>query len=436
MSVRRILSDVIAAWKQFGVPKDLVMRDIEIPLDVRDIVVITGVRRSGKTYMLFHLIKKLLDAGVSDNNIFYINFEDERILPRTEFLSELIPTILENYAPSKMYLFLDEIHRIPGWDLWLHRQHARGIRLYVTGSTLELQPDRIPRALRGRTLTYTIYPLSFREFLRFKGVALGTIMSDEERALVRNYLNEYLLFGGFPEIVKMGMEDIKIRKLHEYFRAIMYRDILEAHDIRNITLLEIMMKLLMNSSFFGTRKLYNTLKSMGIKTSTRTILEYKKAIENSYMLLQVEIFSYKVKDQLQYPKKIYCIDHGLRRAISIAYSESIGRTLENAVFVELLRQKKPTMTIHYWKSREGYEVDFIINENYKPKSIIQVAYEIHERTQKREERALMKALKELNLKRGVLLANVDYEEVKRINGKEIRYIPIWKFFLQPNKFLS
>lgn len=438
ISIRSVLYDVISFWRDIAFSADVIRREVSLDTAPRDIVVVSGVRRSGKTYLLFQLIRDLLENGVDENQIYYVNYEDERIICETRFLTELIPAIREYFTPhNKLYLLLDEVHRIPGWAEWLNRQRERGHFLYISGSTLYLQPHKIPKTLRGRTRTYTLYPLSFREFLKFKKFKINTGSIEEKRSIIMSYIHEYLQFGGFPEVVSISNKNYKIAKLHEYFRAIMYRDIIEANNIENEFLLEIILKLIMNSTYFGSTKLYNTLKSMGIKTSKTTILSYKKAIESSYMLVQIDIFSYKIKDRLQYPKKVYCIDQGLRRAISPAYSRSESKALENAVFIEILRHIDPaTNEICYYKSQDGYEVDFVILRSFKPICLIQVTYELSEKVVKREERALIKAMNEFGLRNGYIIANIDYETTKNIGSKKIHYIPIWKFFTETKEYMK
>ena len=435
MSIRNVIDEVLGFWRELMFPKDLVEREIKLPIDPKNIVVVTGVRRSGKTYLMFQTIKDLVDSGVDENRIFYINFEDERILPRTEFLTEILPTIRERYTSSEeIYLFLDEIHRIPNWDLWVNRIHAKGYKIYISGSTYALKPDRIPRALRGRTLTFEIYPLSFREFLSFKNqnkvVRLEEFRSEEKKAVLIGYLNEYLEYGGYPEVVKTEVENEKILLLHDYFRAIMYRDIIEGGRIDDEYLLEIFLKQMASTIVFSSTKIFNTLRSMGIKTSKATILKYKREIEKSYLINQAPIFSKKIKDQNQYPKKLYFIDHGLRRSISQVFKESRSLTLENMIYTELLRRKNINESINYWKSQRGYEVDFVVVDDFEPKKLYQVSYSVEEdKTKKREERALIEAMKELQINQATIIT-WNYGNLKKINGKMIRYTPAWKFLLK------
>lgn len=438
MNISELIYEIVSFWKNVALNANVIPREVNLPLEPKNIIVLTGGRRVGKTYILYDLIRKLLANGVDENKIFYINFEDERVIPQTEFLTKLIPTLIEKFVPNgRLYLLLDEIHRIPRWESWVHRQYERGHFIYISGSTTQLQPHNIGVALRGRSTTYVVYPLSFKEFLNFKKADLKNLPVEEKRGVLKGYLNEYLTYGGYPEITLLQKPVEKISRLQEYFRATFYRDIIEANRIENEALMEVILKILMNSIYFGSTKLYNTLKSIGISTSKSTIMTYKRAIESSYLMFQLELFSYKIKDRLRYPKKIYFLDHGMRRAISASYSNSQTKALENAIFIALQRNINPVLEkIYYYKTAGNYEVDFVIVENTKPKKLIQVTYTHEEKVLKREERALLKAMKEFQMREGYIVTNTDYEHKKEKNEKIIRYIPTWKFLLKTKNYLQ
>ena len=431
MSVRRILREILAEWKDFGIPKDLIRRDIKIDLSGKGITVITGARRAGKTYILFQLMKDLLEAGVDERRIFYINFEDERIEPKTEFLTELIPAIREEFGvASNIYLFLDEIHNIPKWDKWLRRHELKDIKFIITGSTCELMPDRISEALGGRTETYVVYPLSFNEFLRFKGIKVEQkTLPAEKRAEILRLLEEYMTFGGFPEVTLLKDKIKKVTKLQEYFSSVIYRDIVRRGGIDKIQELETLVKLLADTTLFSASKMENILKNVGFKVSKATILRYKDYAEKAYLIFQTYIFSKKVKDVMQYPRKIYFVDTGLRYWVSKRWKNSMGNVLENLVFLLLLRNLRFGERIYYWRGAVGYEVDFVVVEGLEAKIMIQVAYNVSDyEVKKREIRSLIKAMKELETKNAIIIT-WDYEGEETIGEKMIRYIPVWKIAL-------
>jgi len=433
--IRRILRSIIVEWKEIGIPKDIVSRDYTIRPRKGKVAVITGARMTGKTYLMFQTMRQLMDEGIDENRIFYVNFEDERVYEDVGFLTELLPAIREEFGVSEnIYLFLDEIHLIPRWNMWLRRNLMKNIMIVISGSSSELMPDKIASSLGGRTDTHVIYPLSFTEFLRFKGIKVeGHIDYSLRKYDILHHLKEYMLFGGFPEIVKTQDKYGKIKGLQEYFLAILHRDIIRRQNIDKPVELEVLYKLLADTTLFSASKMEKTLKSMGYKISKATILKYKDYGEKAYLIYQLEIFSTKIKDRLQYPRKLYFIDTGLRRMISTGWGTSESRILENMVFIELMRRKKLTERIAYWRGRTKREVDFVIEENLKPKKLIQICHDpTFEETAMREERALIEAMKELRIKQGQIIT-WDYEESKIINEKKITYVPIWRIVTQGQK---
>ncbi|RMD89807.1 MAG: ATP-binding protein, partial [Calditrichaeota bacterium] len=335
-----------------------------------------------------------------------------------------------------VYLFFDEIQNIPYWDKSVRRIFDRepNVKLAITGSSSKLLASEISTALRGRTLSYYISPLSFKEFLRFKNVEIQTldnIYYSPEKNKILNAFNEYLDFGSFPQVV---LSEKKIQILQEYYRAIFYRDIVERYQIRQIKIFENFLKLVVQSMAgrFSYGKIADTLKSIGHKVSKSTLIEYMAQIESAFLAFQVPIYSYSVKDQLQYPRKIYVIDNGLRNAITFRFSSDRGHLLENLVFNHLHRQ--PANEIYYWANKNGQEVDFVIKKGTHITQLIQVCESLTDpKTKKRELRALVKAMDEFNLKSSLMLT---YDEIgsELVNNKQITIKPVWLWLLEEDKF--
>ncbi|MFH1127623.1 MAG: ATP-binding protein, partial [archaeon] len=262
-------------------------------------------------------------------------------------------------------------------------------------------------------------PLSFREFLRFKNLDTELI-SKEKKAEIKGYLDEYIRYGGFPEI---SLEPLKKHEiLTEYYSAILEKDIiyrykLEADKVRNLS-----------RYLLGNISNTHSYRSLGgvANLSPTTVSTYLACIENSFLIFQVNAHSYKIKEQLQYPRKIYCIDTGLRNAVSFRFAEDTGRLMENIVLIELKRMNKET---YYWKDSEN-EVDFLIKDNLKPKELIQVCHDISdEKTRKREIKALVRCAKEFSLKEGLIITS-DHEEETTIDSIRIKIVPMWQWLLQ------
>ncbi len=424
-------------WQEIWIP-ELKERELEIiiPEKVRKIITFTGIRRAGKTYSMFQLAKKI-SSQIPRDRIFYINFEDERIQKTSESLTKLIPTLIKLYGDGnkKYFLFLDEIQIMPEWSRWLRRisDSYRNVNLFVSGSTSKLSSREIPTELRGRALNYEIFPLSFGEFLKFRGVELGKGFENNERKLaeVRRALAEYIEYGGFPEIAMENSIIEKKKIILDYFRTIVNRDIAERHGIKNSVLLGDFLKLLLNSKEFSANKSVSILRSQGQTAGKGTILNYMKFVEESYFSFFVPIFSYKIKDQMKYPKKVYFADNAFLTNISLRFSKDFGRLFENVVAVELRRRqsKNPKIDIYYWKDLSGKEVDFIIKDGLKISQLIQVSYDVSDfDTKKREVDALIKASKELKC-RNLFVLTDDYSAEENFSGRKIRFVPLWKWLL-------
>ena len=293
----------------------------------------------------------------------HINFEDERIPLKTEFLSILLPTAEELFRKKIKYLFLDELHNIPNWSKWLRRIYDnQDIRIFVSGSSSRMSENEIPTELRGRFLEIKIFPLSFKEFLKFKKLDFDFKVldySEKEKSLIQKALAEYLTFGGLPEIVLID-ENKKFELAQSYYATVIKRDIVERYKIKNEESLKALIKLLLDSKEYSISKSYNNLKSLGYKIGKSTLQKYISYIESSYFAFSLPIFSHKIKDQMQYPKKIYFVDNAFINSISTKFSNNFGRLYENLVAVELRRKRKEC---YYWKNNEKKKVDFILKNN-------------------------------------------------------------------------
>lgn len=427
---------ILNEWKEKILP-EVISREADL-LNYADfkpnkVIVITGFRRTGKTYLLFHLIQRLLKEK-NKEQIVYINFEDERIPLKTEFLTNFLPTIKQTYDKHLEFLFLDEVHNIPEWSRWLRRIHdTEKIRIFVTGSSSKMSSREIPTELRGRFIEVKVFPLSFKEYLRFKNIGIDLKIVDQsenEKAKIIKAFSDYLEIGGMPEVV-LADEARKIDIIHNYYNTVIRRDIIERFKIRNEESLKALLSLLLNSTSYSISKLYNTLKSLNFEVGKGTVQSYLSYIENSYFLYGLPLFSFKIKDQLQYPRKIYFIDNGFITALSSKFSKNLGRLYENLVFLELNRRlaRSSKQEIFYWRNQQKEEVDFIINEGLKVKQLIQACYDITDYdTRKREVKALLKASNELKCN-NLLVITEDKEGLEKVENKKIKYLPLWKWLI-------
>lgn len=394
---------------------------------VNDIV---GIRRCGKTFLMFYKIKELL-KNVDKKQTIYINFENRKLFPpKPEYFNELVEFIYaENLLKNgKVYIFLDEVQRIEGWERFvrsLYDEFRGKIKIFVSGSSANLLSKEYGRLLTGRHITTTLLPLSFKEFLRFKGYELKKNILEKDRAVIKKLLEEYLSFGGFPEVV---LSENKEQMITQLFNDIISRDIL-TKAIRKEQILEEFAYYLAGNitNLLSFNKMALYFKARGIKVSVLTLENYFWLIKNSFLFFDNLIFSYKIKDQLQNPRKIYCIDNGIANFIGFRFSKDRGKMYENAVFLKLKGDyiDDPLTKIYYWKNQLHEEVDFVIKKKDKIMQLIQVCYNINIDTEKREIRALLKASKELKCK-NLMVLTYDYENV---SSEGIKFIPLWKWLL-------
>lgn len=434
-SIKNLIRNLLHSWENKEIP-DILPRDYNLDkyssMDLKKIIAVTGFRRSGKTYLMFGIIKKLLKE-YSRKEVIYINFEDERIPNETEFLTNLIPAIRETFGEIPKYLFLDEIQNISKWGKWVRRIYDNeDIMIYVSGSSSKMSSKEIPTELRGRFLEVNVFPLSFGEFLKFNGVKwdVEEIDSESKKAEIKNALNDYLEEGGLPEIVLS--EDARKEEIAQsYFQTVVAKDIVERFNIKDESQLKSLLKLLLNSTEYSISKLYKTMKSLNHSISKNTINKYLNSIKESYFMFSLPIFSYKIKDRLQYPRKAYFIDNIFINSLSTKFSPDRGRLYENTVAVTLLRKDKK---FFYWRNKKQEEIDFVVKEGQDIKKLIQVCCDINrEETKKREIRPLLKSSKELGCK-NLLVITRDYEDKREEEWfgtkRKIKYIPLWKYLLQ------
>ncbi len=401
----------------------IIRRDLPIARKSNKIITIIGPRRAGKTYFFYQLISELKNK-IPFERVAYINFEDDRILPLSfKDLNSFLDAYFELYPDNKehsLFLFFDEIQNIEGWETFVRRIYDKEkVNLYITGSSSKLLSYEIATSLRGRTLCYKIFPLNFREFLRFKGLEVGADFAYSKiRYKIKHLLADYINFGGFPEVI-LSDPGLKNQILKNYYDLVIYRDIVDRFTIRNIRLLKDMSRFLITNiaAPFSINAYYRSLLSQH-HVSRETILEYISYLEEIDFIQLVPIFSHSLKVQQVNPKKVYVIDNGLRNAVCFRFSQDVGRLVENLVFQHLRRLG---YDIYYWRQRG--EVDFIIKK-YDELFAINVSYGAV--LNKREIDGLLEFKKIYkNRVRDLLIIT---NELEKVEG-EIRYVPLWKWLM-------
>ncbi len=403
-------------WTEYAAEKELKARYISynlLELAEKKIILINGIRRSGKSSLMMLLMKNLPEKSA------YINLEDERIPKDTTSLDAII-----GWFGDKGYLFLDEITAINGWEGWLARMHeqTKGKLKIIAASSVKTVSN-IAKPLRGRVIEYEFFPLSFKEFLAFKNIKIKKTNAGE--GIIEKALSEYLTFGGYPEVVQCANDTDKTLILLSYYRDIVALDIAEKSKT-SLSFVNMITRYLIDSTLFSASKCHNFLKSVGIKTGKEKILDLEKIAELSYLFFFIPIFSFNVKDQFQYPRKVYPGDTGFIHSVS--REKGMGRIYENAVFLSLRRNLKPDEEINHWKDKDGYEVDFVIRKGLQVEHIIQVS--MGTEIKDREFRAGIKAAKEFNKDEIILIG--DNEGVEHREGVTFKLIPFRQWFLPQN----
>jgi uncharacterized protein len=337
-------------------------RDLLLPVDSGKAIGLSGPRRSGKTFLLFDTMKRLAQQGVDRHRMVYLNFEDDRLHPVQSAELDLVLRGLHELYPDsttgKVYLFLDEVQSAPGWERWVRRlQDTENVGIYVTGSSSQLLTRELSSALRGRSITFEVFPLSFREFLSFRNVET-TPFDARNESRIRAELAQYLIWGGFPEIV-LAEESLRPLILEEYASLMLFRDLVERYGVRNQKVMRTLLRHCFRNtaSMVNINKLHRDFKSMGLSVSKNTLHEYLGHLEDARLIFALPKQEESLRKQEHNPKKLHVIDPGLIGAFKANPQHDLGHKLETAVFLETRRRRKD---LHYYA--DAQEIDLCDSE--------------------------------------------------------------------------
>ena len=411
------LKQVLLEQSEFSTKTSVVREELKTfksKLDNPFVVIVTGIRRSGKSTLL-----NQLRQNTKDN--YYINFDDERLFDfKIEDFETLYEVFIELFGKQDRFYF-DEIQNILGWERFVRRLTDSGKKVLITGSNANLLSKELGTHLTGRYIQIELFPFSFFEFLSLKKLKLhkNDVFLRAKRVEIKKYFNQYLEQGGFPQYLKTQESDY-LKLLHE---NILYRDILVRYGIRQEKSLKQIVHFL--TSNISKEFSYNSLKTISMLKNTTTIGDYIFYLENAYFLFTLNRFDYSLKKQLVNPKKIYSIDTGLANQISFRFSEDRGKQLENIVFLQLKRENKK---LYYHRAKK--ECDFLIKKRDRIVGAIQVCLSLDDiETKKREVDGIIDACKTYSLTEGLILT--EDEEFNLIQqGITIKVIPIWKWLLR------
>lgn len=394
-------------------------------------LIIAGIRRSGKTFLCRQILQEKISQGAKPEQTLYINFEDPALEPylTTASLADFYQTY--RYMLNKedfAYIALDEIQNVPQWEKWLRimLEKKTNAKFILTGSSSKFYKGKQAEVLTGRSLTFFLFPLQFTDFLKFHGYSLKKI---ESYQTLSPLLAEYLEFGGFPLIV---LEPNKLKKqvyLKELFDDIIAKDIIIKRNLRESDIRKLAFTLVNQfSALISVRRSQNFLAEMNFaKISPMTINSYLEYFAASFLFLFVPILSYKAKEILRYPKKLYCADGGLINSLAVRFSDNIGRLYENIVAVACWH-RYGRENIFYWKN-QSQEVDFALKRGKEVFGLMQACFDLKtSKVKEREVSALTKASEELKCD-NLLIITEDLESEEKTKGKIIKYIPLWKWLL-------
>lgn len=431
---KELIKELIVSF-QHSLPKNITIRERIVKADTGKIAVYVGVRRCGKSSSMYLTINNLLKSGVDRNQILFINFDDERFQFEQSDFDVIIQAYCELYPEiefAKVYLFFDEIQVTNGWEQFIRRIYEQvNQNIFLTGSNSKMLSSEIASSLRGRTLQTEFFPLSFNEYLTFRGVSYN-LYDTADKALLIHHFDIYLNEGGFPELVRFRdnfQNEYAEKILQEYYFVMIYRDLVERYEIKNtIALKYFLRRVLVNSTKpTSIRKIFNELKSAGIEASKNLLYQWIEYVEQIYLFLSLSKFEPSYVKEHTGDKKYYCIDTGLYKALNAQTTENKGVLLENAVFLHLRRQTSFQKRINYFKGNR--ECDFVVSKNETVEKIIQVSWDVSDNeTYKREMEGLIEASNKLNCKDLTLVTKDQFNTVD-YKGYTVNIVPAYRYFL-------
>lgn len=410
-------------------------------LGIRHVLILTGVRRAGKSTLMHQLMNHLINKkGVPAKNVVYLFLEDILVQQYLNLGWKLLENIynfyLETYNPQgKVYLFLDEIQGVKDFNRWVSSKYERQepIKFILSGSRRSLVESESATVLTGRNIQIDIYPLSFYEYLLIKGVKVEGVASvkslrlanSDQQSSILHHLGNYLKEGGYPEIVLAEDEELKRELASSYYRDTVTRDVVVPNGVRNQQEVEILGLQIMSD--FTKTHTYSSL-SKPQKLAIDTTKAYLDYFQRAYLFFESKHFSYKTKEtqDIQRARKIYIVDNGLRNFNIPLLRPDLGQCAENIAYIEL---RKQNAAINHWKGKR--EIDFVVvNPNL---TFYNVSYT--DQPNVRETEGMLEGLQEFNADNGIILTK-NYFEIKEMEGKKIEFIPLWAWLIEANIFSS
>lgn len=418
---RDILKQIIIDQKEMYLDNPMISRNYDLEENVNYCFV--GIRRTGKSYMMYQQIHNLMNDGISSSQIVYVNFEDERLL---EIGVDDLNTILEigiefSSSKGKPYLFLDEIQNVDGWEKFVRRVADMKYRINITGSNSKMLSKEIASTLGGRFMIVNVFPYSFKEYLsanHIKNIILDQLGTKKRADIVSQY-EQYVMYGAFPELV-----DIKNKRpfLNNIYQTVYLQDIITRNKITNDFAVRLILKKIAESvtKVLSFNRLTNIVKSAGISIGKQTVINYVGHMLDSYLIFSLQNYAGK-----KTPPKYYFIDPGL---LGLMLLDCKTAQLENLVAVELVR-RYGLDNVYFFEN--NIEVDFFVpGENLAMQVSMQVLDDVD--TLERETRAFVKLNDFIPNTKCLLITNSE-ETTLNCDGIHIDVIPAWKWLLSNEK---
>lgn len=431
--MRKDVIKSLIAMRQNEIPFDVIERDLRLPINRKKIITVPGVRRCGKSTMMGIAINNLVHEGVPKENILWLGFDDERLINMSsDELDNVIIAYMEmfpNIQIKDVYMFFDEIQLIKDWEYFVLRVYKSYCKnIYVCGSNATMLSTELVSALRGYPLEYEIYPLSFNEYCRFKGISTDSYL-EQDKARLKTAFEDFIHASAFPEVVLATSKSEQLKLLHGYFDTMILRDLTEHYRISNTSVVRYLIKRIMDNLTKPTsiNAIYNDIKSQGLKVSKDDLYLWADYACRIFMFIRIPKYSCSVGKERKSLDKYYCIDNGLRAAVLMPQSNDHGKYLENTILLQLKRNLLPSDKISYYQGHT--ECDFVLQREDRVVQLIQVTWSITDaETREREIKGLLEASSATDCDNLLILTH-DEEGILTKDGKQILVVPTWKWLL-------
>ena len=414
-----------------GIPRQYYLERIKKFLSTDEVVALTGVRRCGKSTILLQALAELFKANVPRANTLYVNFEDPKFYNslNIDLLDNIWQAYIDYLKPKgKVYLVLDEVQKVKGWEHWVRSKYDRkeNVKIFITGSNAELLSPEFATILTGRHLQLPVTPLNLREFMQFKGMNMesGKLWNVKNKAKLLNLSLEYLVTGGFPKVVLTEDELLRKELLSQYFSDILTKDIVERYRVKDVSKLR-NLALFYSTNFTRSYSFNKVKKVADFSLSLDSVHRFSHYMESAFLISFLQRFSYSIKNQMQAQRKVYLVDNGIHNAVAFKFSEDKGKLLENAVYQHL---RNTNREVYYYSEKK--EVDFVCKQGLKVKELYNACYSLSDKeTLLRETAALIEGMKYFKLKEStIIIAEGNKRQISE-QGFTISIVPFYEWAL-------